>query len=593
VLLGIASAMLACAAVVLVARKPAALVDSSREPGPATLTTNTDDLKPAPGLPWFEEVAAASGIDFHHYDSATPMNYIHETMGSGLAWIDYNNDGWPDLFCVQDGPVHPTAGAGPLPTSKLYRNNGDGTFTDVTEQAGLARAGFGMGCAVGDFDNDGFDDLLVTYVGEVVLYHNEPDGRGGRRFVDVTAKAGLHNPYWGTSCAWGDIDNDGFLDLYICNYVALDLSKYPDCIDQRTKVRRNCAPIYFPHVKHRLYRNNGNGTFTDVSERSGISSAPPAPGLGVIMSDLDGDGRLDIYVANDLRPAYLFHNQGDGRFIEKALLSGCALGPEGTLTSGMGVEAGVCDGSGRPALFVTNYQDRPNVFYRNKGNLFFEEWSNPSGLGPPSLSRLGFGTVFFDADLDGNLDVAVANGHVDPTMPSLFGVPFKQKAQFFQGTGGCRFRDRSSQAGPYFSDPQVGRGLAWADYDNDGLPDLAFSNNGGAVALLHNQTTTSNRWLRLELVGDGKKSNRNAIGARVVVECAGSTRTYLVNGGGSYLSASDRRLLIGLGQADLVERATVYWPSGRKQVFRDLQARCWWRLHEGREQPELVKPRKA
>ncbi len=540
---------------------------------------------PVPGVPWFEEVTVGAGIDFHHFDSSTPMDYIQEKMGSGLAWMDYDNDGWPDLFCVQDGPVRPAAWKQPLPTNKLYRNSGDGTFTDVTEQVGLARAGFGMGCAVGDFDNDGFDDLLVTYFGGMVLYHNEPDGQGGRCFVEVTSRAGLHNPHWATSCAWGDLDGDGFLDLYICNYVEVDMDHYQVCEEPQLKVRHHCPPTVFPHVTHQLYRNNRNGTFTDISKESGVATAPPAPGLGVILTDLDGDGRLDIYVANDLKPAYLFHNQGQGRFIEKGLVSGCALGPWARMMAGMGVEAGDLDGSGRPALFVTDFFQAGSVLFRNRGGLNFQEWSNPSGLGPASIHRLGFGTVFLDADLDGRLDVAVANGHVYGNGDAI-GQPFAQEAQLFAGNGQGHFREVSAQAGAYFRQRRVGRGLAWADYDNDGRPDLAFSHNAGPVALLHNRTQTRHGWVRLELVGDGQKSNRNAIGARVEIDYGGTKQVRFLNGGGSYLSASERRLLVGLGRADRAERVTVIWPSGRRQEFRDLQGRQGWRLREGQDQPE-------
>ena len=562
---------------------------SRSTPGPRPEDNATHTVvKPTPGIPWFEDVTAAAGLDFHHYDPVTERHYIQETMSSGIAWIDYDNDGWLDLFCVQDGPVKP--GGGALPSCKLYRNNGDGTFTDVTERVGLTRTGFGMGCAVGDFDNDGYDDLVVTYLGGVLLYHNEPDGRGGRRFVDVTAKAGIDNPHWATSCAWGDVDGDGLLELYVCNYCEVDLDKYPHCATDKGQLY-TCQPFHFPAVTHRLYRNNGNGTFTDVSESSGIAKAPPAPGLGVVMTDLDGDGHIDIYVANDLRPAYLFHNLGGGRFEEKALYCGCGLGPGGRPVSGMGVEAGDIDGSGRPSLFVTNFQNEPSVVYRNRGNLRFDDWTARSGMGQ-SLARLGFGCVFFDADLDGRLDVAVANGHVNRNSQKLYGAPFGQEPQLFLGTGGGRFRDVSNQAGPYFRTPVVGRGLAWADYNNDGLPDLAFSHNGGPVALLRNRTETANAWLRLELIGDGTKSNRNAIGARVEVESAGSKQVRFVNGGGSYLSASDRRLLVGLGAADRAGRVTVTWPSGKEQVFKDLAGRKWWRLHEGREEPEPVVPRR-
>jgi hypothetical protein len=539
---------------------------------------------PTPGLPWFVDVTAAAGIDFQHFDSITPMHYIQETMGSGVAWIDYDNDGWPDLFFVQVGPLRPGPTDGPPPTAKLYRNNRDGTFTDVTREAGLDRPGYGMGVAVGDFDNDGFDDLVVTYLGGLVLYHNEPDGKGGRRFVDVTAKAGLRDPHWATSCAWGDVDGDGLLDLYVCNYVVVDFAKYPVCEDKGLNIRTTCSPILFANVPHQLYRNNGNGTFTDVSAASGVAAADPAPGLGVVMADLDGDGRLDIYVANDMKPGYLFHNQGGGRFVEKALPRGCGLDGGGRYIAGMGVEAGDLDGSGRPSLFVTNYQGLPNIFFRNQGRLTFQDYSFPSGLGGPSVSRLGFGTVLLDADLDGRLDVAVANGHVEMNAHRLLGVGAAQQAQLFVGDGTGRFRDVSDQAGKYFREARLGRGLAYADFDNDGRPDLVFSNNGGRPALLHNRTETVHAWLRLELIGDGKKSNRNAIGARVEIEAGGRRQVRFVNGGGSYLSASERRLLIGLGQATRAERITVLWPSGRKQEFRDLEGRRGWRLIEGEPQ---------
>ncbi len=545
-------------------------------------------VTPSPGVPWFVDVSAASGIGFRHFDPITPQHYIHETIGSGLAWIDYDNDGWLDLFCVQDGPVRP--GTGPLPTNKLYRNNGDGAFADVTEQVGLARAGFGMGVAVGDFDNDGYDDLLVTYFGDVVLYHNESDGHGGRRFVDVTANAGLHNPHWATSCGWGDIDGDSYLDLYVCNYAEVDLTNYPVCEHGPKKIPFSCAPWFFPAVSHRLFRNQGDGKFADVTEASGIAAASPAPGLGVVLTDLDGDGRIDIYVANDMRPAYLFHNQGGGRFVESALFSGCALGSSGENIAGMGVDAGDVDDSGRPSLFVTNFHFKQNVLYLNAGGLLFHYGTHRSGLGPPSIDRLGFGTVFCDVDLDGRLDLAVANGHVDLNAAEVYGAPYAQEAQLFLGQGAGRFRDGSAEVGAYFREPRVGRGLAWADFDNDGLPDLAFSHNGGEIALLHNRTQTAHGWLRLELVGDGKQSNRNAIGARVEIETTAGRQVRFLNGGGSYLSASERRMLVGLGPAQRAQRVTVRWPSGREQTFTDLEGQRWWRLREAEALPEAVEP---
>ncbi|MCI0379066.1 MAG: CRTAC1 family protein [Gemmataceae bacterium] len=551
------------------------------------------NLKPTAGVPWFVNVAAQSGIAFQHFDSATEMQYIQETVGSGLGWIDYDGDGWLDLFCVQDGPIFPEQHKGPPPTHKLYRNNGDGSFADVTEQAGLARSGYGMGCAVGDFDNDGFDDLVVTYLGRIELYHNQPDGRGGRKFLDVTAQAGLRDPHWATSCAWGDIDGDGFLDLYVCNYSEIDLKNYQPCVEPKTKLRYACAPTVFPSVHHLLFRNKGNGAFSDITHSSNVGSTAPAPGFAVITVDLDGDGLQDIYVANDMKPAYLFQNQGNGKLLEGGLLSGSALQPNGRFIAGMGVDVGDVDGSGRPSLFVTNFQREPNMLFLNLGKMLFKEWSYPSGLGGSSISRLAFGALFCDIDLDGALDVAVANGHVVRNSQEVFNEPFAQEAQLYLGDGKANFRDVSAQAGPYFHEKWVGRGLAWADYNNDGLPDLAWSNNGGPAALLRNATDTKNHWIRLELVGDptltgpsGRKSSRNAVGAKVEIETGGKKLVRFVTGGGSYLSASDRRLLVGLGDAERVDRVSVLWPSGRRQTFGPLDGRQSWRLFEGREQPE-------
>ena len=563
-----------------------ALLNLSCRKSPPPAPEADEVLAATPGIPWFEDVAASSGVNFRHYDSSTEMDYVLEKMGSGLGWIDYDNDGWLDLFCVQSGPVRPSDAKGPPPTCKLYRNNRDGTFRDVTQQVGLDRAVFGMGCAVGDYDNDGFDDLLITYPGGLVLYHNESDGQGGRRFVDVTGRSTLSNPHWGTSCGWGDINGDGFLDLYVCNYSEVDVKNYRPCVDPRTGQRTHCPPTVFPHVTHKLFRNNRDGTFTDISRPSGVAAAPPAPGLGVVLVDLDGDGKLDIYAVNDQKPAYLFHNRGEGRFEEKALISGCALGAFGRMMAGMGVEAGDVDGSGRPSLFITDFQLQGSNLFRNRGGLLFDDWSNRSGLGPASIQRLGFGTVFLDADLDGRLDVAVANGHVYRNSMEVFGEPFEQPASLLLGEGGGRFRDVSAQAGAYFRARHVGRGLASADYNNDGKPDLAFGNNAGALGLLRNATANGNRWLGLELIGDGVKSNRNAVGARVEVEVGGQRQVRFVNGGGSYLSASDRRLQIGLGSATRAERVIVVWPSGRKQEFRDMAGGAYWRLREGKEQAE-------
>lgn len=543
-------------------------------------------LAPATGQVWFEDATTDSGITFRHFDPATPVHLIQETMGSGLAWIDYDADGWPDLFCVQSAPID--SGKDKAPLSRLYRNNRDGTFRDVTDETGLCCQGFGMGCDVGDFDNDGFDDLAVTFLGGVSLFHNQPGPDGSRKFLDITEGAGLSNPHWATSCAWGDIDNDGLLDLYVCNYVEVDPKKPLICKHQTKGLYYQCSPTAFPLTRHRLFRNQGNGRFEDISETSGIKNAALAPGLGVVMVDLDGDGKLDIYVANDMHPAYLFHNQGGGRFIEKSLLSGCALGPHGGRIAGMGVVAGDLDGSGRPSLFVTNFQNEPNILFLNRGKLRFEEASTESSLGPPSRPRLGFGTVLLDANLDGLPDLAVVNGHVHRTALELHGVPYAQEAQLFLGAEKGTYREVSDAAGPALLKPRVGRGLAMADFDNDGMPDLALSGVGEPLLLLRNATKTDHAWVRLEIVGDGKKSNRNAIGASVIIEADGKEQHHFVTGGGSYLSASERRLLIGLGKRSQIDRVTVRFPSGTRQTYSNLTPGSTWQLCEGKDQAQPV-----
>lgn len=549
--------------------------------------------EPESGLVRFTDATAAAKINFHHFDSATEKHTILETMGSGIGWIDYDADGWPDLFCVQDGPLPPKFDASK--THKLFRNNGDGTFTDVTEKVGLNHHGFGQGCAVGDYDNDGFDDLVVTYFGRTSLFHNVPDSTapGGRRFQDATSVSKILNPHWGTSCAWGDLDGDGRLDLYICNYCEVDLDRYPPCENADKKAFYICPPTIFPKTAHKLFRNNGDGTFTDASVSSGVAAAPPGGGLAVALVDLDGDGKLEIYVANDLGPAYLLHNQGNGTFKERGMLSGAGLDRNGRFMAGMGIAVGDIDGSGRPSLLVTNYQDEPTEVFLNKGKLTFQEWNLPSGVGPATLKTLGFGIDLLDADLDGNLDLVQTNGHVYKNSRTLLGHQQGQAAQFFMGDGQGRFREVSQQAGAYFRKAWVGRGLAVADWNNDGRPDLAFANNGGPAKLLRNDTETKNHWLRLELIGDGKRSNRNAIGAKVEIECGGRKFTRFVHGGGSYLSASDRRLAVGLGDATKVEVVRVLWPSGAIQEFRDLEVDRGWKLVEGAARPEPDRARKS
>jgi hypothetical protein len=554
--------------------------------GPPVTEPEVEELKEVAGSPWFVDATKEAGIDFQHFDSSSEMFYIPETVGSGCGWIDYDNDGGIDLFCVQDCPIRPQERKDPTLTHKFYRNNGDGTFTEVTKAVGLDKSGYGMGCAVGDYDNDGFDDLIVTYLHQVSLFHNEPGDAGGRRFVDVSGAANIADSGWATSCAWGDIDNDGFLDLYICNYCKIDLDDYHPCENPNVKKRDICPPTVFEPSQHQLYRNNGDGTFTDVTESSGIAATTTSYGLAVAMLDFDDDGLTDIYVANDMKPAFMFRNTGGGKFVENGLLSGVSLMPNGRVMAGMGIAIGDIDGSHRPSLLVSNYQDEPTEVFLNRGKMLFQEWAHPSKLGPATMKTLGFGIDLFDADLDGNLDVALANGHVIKNAPDYAKAPFHQQSQIFMGNGKTSFREVSETAGEFFRKKGVTRGLAVGDYDNDGRPDLAFSGNGQRLALLHNSTTTNNHWIRFELQGDGVKSNRNAIGARLDIEAAGRQLTRWNHGGGSFLSARDRRILVGLADAKQADKVTIVWPSGHRQEFQNLAAGKNWLLIEGSEPQE-------
>jgi hypothetical protein len=557
-----------------------------KKPGAVVAPPEESALQPTPGKPWFVDVTASSKIDFVHADSSTPQRMIIEIMGSGVGFIDYDGDGWLDLFCVQAGPLQPKGSD--RPTHKMYRNNRDGTFSDVTVAVGLDQSVYGMGCAVGDFDNDGFDDLAITYLKGVSLFANRSGEKGGRRFVNVTEQSKIVDPHWATSCGWGDIDGDGWLDLYVCNYVEVDLKNYKTCENSDHKILYTCSPTVFPTTTHKLYRNNGNGTFTDVSESSGVTGTKSGGGLAVGLADLDGDNRLDVYVANDLRPAYVFHNQGNGRLKDLSDFSGAAVMANGRFMAGMGVAIGDIDGSGRPSVLVTNFHNEPTGVYQNRGNMVFRDWSHPSGLGPATMKSLGFGIELFDADLDGKLDVAIANGHVEPNAQKIFNTPFGQQGQLFLGDGEGHFSEVTETSGSYFRERFVGRGLAVGDFDNDGKPDLCYSHNAGPLKLLRNSTDNGHHWLRLELIGDGKKSNRNAIGARVEIEVGGRKLARFVTGGGSYLSASDRRVLVGLGTNTKAERVTVTWPSGAKQEFRDLEGDAAWRLREGEAKAEMV-----
>jgi hypothetical protein len=545
----------------------------------------------------FTDVTREAGIEFMHFDGRTHMQYIMDQTGSGLAWLDYDGDGLMDLFLVQGMtflPPHPST----PPTSKLYRNLGNGRFADVTEEVGLDHVGCGQGVAVGDITNNGFPDLFLTCYGKPnALYINVPDENGSRRFVEHTHAAGLrdhpdepeHENY-STSTAFLDYDNDGWLDLFVCSYVHINkgVTDYPECLDRKGQPDA-CSPNRFKPTRCRLYRNNGDATFTDVSHAAGIDLLA-AKALGVVALDLDDDGLIDIFVANDQMPNFFFRNLGGGRFEEVALRNGCAVNLAGRPQAYMGVDADDLDGDGRPDLFSTAFTREPFTLFKNLGNGRFLDRTQGSGLGPPTFHRLGFGTCFLDVDRDGSLDIIIVNGHVSANVDEE-GDPnntFRQPDQLFLNDGTGKFREVSAVAGAYFSEQHVGRGVAVADFDNDGRPDLAISNSGGPAVLLHNRTQSPYHWVRLEL--EGTVSNRDAVGAKVAVRLPdGRTLVRHRKGGGSYCSASDPRLLIGVGAAKSIPTVEVRWPSGLAQTFGPLAVDQAYKLIEGTAEPRPIR----
>lgn len=515
---------------------------------------------PSPSGVQFVDVTRSSGIDFHLTCGGAEKRYILESMCGGVAFLDYDNDGWLDILLV-NGSTLEDLRRGTSPASKLYHNNRDGTFTDVTVRAGINHRGWGMGVCVGDYNNDGWEDIYITYVGGGVLYQNNGDGT----FRDVTAAAGVGNTgRWGTSCAFGDYDNDGYLDLYVANYVDLDLDHLPEfgssVFCQYRGIPVSCGPRGLPGGRDRLYHNNRDGTFTDVTERLGID--PHAYyGLGVVWGDYDNDGWLDLYVANDSSPSLLYHNNRDGTFTEVGVPAGVALSADGREQAGMGVDFGDYDNDGWLDLVKTNFSDDVNNLYHNNGNGTFDDLGGPAGFAPISVPFLGFGVRFFDYDNDGWKDIVVANGHVNPQVDAHhFGVTYAQRNLLFHNLHNGRFEEVGLRSGAAVRVPKVSRGLAVGDFDNDGDLDLLVSHLDAAPTLLRNEGGNRGHSIRIKTVGS--KSNRDGFGARVQVVAAGLTQTDEVRANSSYLSASDPRLHFGMGRATRVDQITVRWPSG-------------------------------
>ena len=509
----------------------------------------------------FTDVTDPAGIHFVHTDGASGEFHLPETLGAGGAFLDYNNDGHLDLYLVNS--------AAP---SVLYQNNGDGTFTDVTASAGVSNQGsYGHGIACGDYNNDGYVDIYITNFGANRLYHNNGDGT----FTDVTAESGTGDARWSSSATFFDYNGDGDLDLYVVNYVNYKLDgSAPTCFENPSfgtteKVRGYCHPKHFEGVPDRLYRNNGDGTFTDVTEAANVRDPGGmflGKGLGVVAADFNADGNPDLYVANDDTPNYLFYNKGDGTFAEIAILAGCAYSADGIAQAGMGVDAGDYNGDGHIDIFVTNFSYETNTLYRNNGDGTFTDVSYKARLGEESYLLLGFGTGFFDADNDGHLDIFVANGHIFPNVERTTDViSYKQPNQLFWNQDDGTFAE--VRVGEQRA---VNRGTLFGDYDNDGDTDVLVTQLNDKVTLLRNESGTHNNWFRLKLVGT--RSNRDSLGTRVMLTLGDESQTREVHVGYSYLSSNDPRLLFGLGDRTVVDRLHIRWQSGAVQILEDLAA---------------------
>jgi enediyne biosynthesis protein E4 len=527
------------------------------------------------------DVAHEARLEFQHVCGGdSTKKYILETTGSGVAFVDYDNDGWLDIFLVNGSRLQ-AFGPGQSPTNKLFHNNRDGTFSDVTLKAGLSRSGWGQGVCIGDFDNDGNEDIFVTYWGEDVLYHNNGDGT----FTDVSHRSQVagSRTRWSTGCAFVDYDRDGYLDLFVTHYVdfslqtAKDPGSNPYCVYRALAV--NCGPRGLVGETSTLYHNNRDGTFTDVSTKAGIDGPSGYFGLGVLVADFDNDGWPDIYVASDSTPSLLFINGRDGTFREEATLRGIAFSEEGREQAGMGVAAGDFDNDGWLDILKTNFSDEAPNLYHNEGKAIFSDVTAAAGLNRKT-HFVGWGCGFFDPDNDGLLDVFYCNGHVYPELERLHAdTTYREPRVLYRNLGGGRFEDVSLLAGAAITTPATGRGCAFGDFNNDGRVDLVVNNQNSRPSLLTVTGQNQNHWINLHLVGT--RSNRSAIGARVRCVAGPLSQIGEVRSGGSYLSQNDLRLHFGLrGQAsiDLIE---VHWPSGALDQWRNIPANQFLRLQEG------------
>ncbi len=517
--------------------------------------------------PLFEEIPpSSSGIEWVHDNALSVEHYLPETLGPGCAFIDFDNDGWMDLYLVNSGPCDFWKPPKPI-RNALYKNNRDGTFTDVTEKAGVAGGTFGMGVAVGDFDNDGWPDMLVTAYGKCILYKNNHDGT----FSDITEKGGVATPGWTTSAVWFDYDNDGRLDLFLCSFVDYSGGHKFECGDNRIGKHYYCIPRVFKGTASFLYHNNGDGTFTDVTKGTDIAKSI-GKGLGVVATDVNNDGRMDLFVANDTVQNFLYINRGPGpggawKWEEAALQSEVAFSDNGQPRSGMGVDAADLNDDGWQDLFVANVDQEMFSVYQNNKDETFRDTAHVQGVAQATRLLSGWGLKYFDYDNDGAVDLFLANGHPDDMIDHYSQqVHYREPLLLFHKGPDGKLHDVSNEAGPAFHKPWAARGLAVGDYNNDGAMDVLVCNNGGPPILLKNNAAKGNGWLGLKL--EGATCNRDAIGAKIFWTAAGKKHMRLKNNGGSYLSSHDFREVLGIGKADKIELLEIHWPAPSKQVDR-------------------------
>ena len=529
-------------------------------------------------VPQLEDVTAKANITFLH-TSSPEKKYIFESMSGGVVVIDYDRDGWPDLYFT-NAPTISMAVSGKTVLGALYHNNHDGAFTDVTQKAGITKACLAMGGAVGDYDNDGWPDLYITCLGGNILYHNNGDGT----FTDVTAKAGVADGRWSAGASFGDYDGDGFADLVVANYVDFHLDDLPQfgsapyCKYRGVDVQ--CGPRGLKGAGDSLFHNNGDGTFTDVSKVSGVNDPQGYYGLGVIWADFNGTGRPDIYVTNDSTPKYLYRNMGGGKFKEIGYESGTALSADGAEQASMGIAIGDYNHTGRPSLYITNFENENDDLYRNDGGYNFNEVSYSSGVGFSSLSWVKWGTAFVDLDNDGWLDLITASGHVYPQVDQIPGDSgYRQLKLLNLNQKDGTFCNASEQAGAALQEKRVSRGLAVASLFNDGNMDVVINDLDGRPMILRNHGIPGRHWISIELAGT--KSNRLALNARVKVTAGGMTQTDEVHSGGSYLSQNDLRLHFGLGSATKIDSIEVRWPSGVVDKTGSLEVDRSYAILEG------------